>query len=325
MTDRLEIQQRFINTLKKTLPANLNLATYLMNILSLGKEAIYRRLRNEVKFTLDEIEKIARDLDISIDDIFINNETDKAIYEFILSSEGDPIKKYSVFLENYTGILAKMKICEDSHLTSVFNTLPFCFSFEYSLISKFQLYSGVFQMDMNERPIPFSEFIIPDKVSELENFFLSQSSKIKNQTYILSRNIFKNLGNDILYLNSIGLITDQERVLLKQELLNLLLRMETLGANAKFVKDSNYCFELYISDLEFESTYVSLFSPHSELSYMLLYNMNSMSTKNPRVCSKQLGWIDSLKRLSTLISKTGMKQRKKYFIEQRGIINKLLA
>ncbi|MBP1630488.1 MAG: hypothetical protein H6Q15_1381 [Bacteroidetes bacterium] len=325
MNESLDIQQRFIDTLKKTLPPNLNLATYLINLLSLGKEAIYRRLRNEVKFTLEEIEIIARDLDLSIDDIFINNETDKAIYELIISPEGDSIKRYSIFLENYTNILVRMKASEDSNLTSVFNTLPFFFSFEYNRISKFQLYSFIFHVDKEEKLIPFSEFYIPDRVCELESFFLGQCSKIKNQTYILSRNIFKNLANDIVYLNNIGLITDKEKLILKQEILNSLLRMETLAASGKLSKDSNFNLEIYVSDLDIETTYISLFSTHAEFSYMFLYNMNTMSTKNPRVFKRQEAWIDSLKKLSTLISKTCFRQRKEYFIEQREIINKLLV
>ena len=62
ITDQLNTG--LISAMKEKLPQGTNLANLLMDILYIGKEAVYRRLRGEVPFTLAEAavisQKIAR-------------------------------------------------------------------------------------------------------------------------------------------------------------------------------------------------------------------------------------------------------------------------
>lgn len=52
ITDQLNTG--LISAMKEKLPQGTNLANLLMDILYIGKEAVYRRLRGEVPFTLAE-------------------------------------------------------------------------------------------------------------------------------------------------------------------------------------------------------------------------------------------------------------------------------
>lgn len=47
-----ELNTGLVNAVREKLPSKDNLANALMDILYIGKEAIYRRLRGEVPFTL---------------------------------------------------------------------------------------------------------------------------------------------------------------------------------------------------------------------------------------------------------------------------------
>ena len=49
-----ELNTGLIEALKEKLPPKTNLANLLMDTLYIGREAIYRRLRGEVPFTLEE-------------------------------------------------------------------------------------------------------------------------------------------------------------------------------------------------------------------------------------------------------------------------------
>ena len=44
-----------IKAMREHLPEETNLANYIMDIISIGKEAVYRRLRGEVPFTFYEV------------------------------------------------------------------------------------------------------------------------------------------------------------------------------------------------------------------------------------------------------------------------------
>ena len=55
-----ELNTGLVNAVREKLPSKDNLANALMDILYIGKEAIYRRLRGEVPFTLTEAAIISR-------------------------------------------------------------------------------------------------------------------------------------------------------------------------------------------------------------------------------------------------------------------------
>lgn len=58
--DNKRIKYRLNRSRKEKMPTGTNLANTLMDILYIGKEAIYRRLRGEVPFTLAEAAVISR-------------------------------------------------------------------------------------------------------------------------------------------------------------------------------------------------------------------------------------------------------------------------
>ena len=64
-----ELNTGLIEALKEKLPPKTNLANLLMDTLCIGREAIYRRLRGEVPFTLEEAALISRKLGVSLDKI----------------------------------------------------------------------------------------------------------------------------------------------------------------------------------------------------------------------------------------------------------------
>ena len=64
-----ELNTGLIEAIKEKIPANSNLANVLIDILFIGREAVYRRLRGEVPFTLTEAAIISRKLGVSLDKI----------------------------------------------------------------------------------------------------------------------------------------------------------------------------------------------------------------------------------------------------------------
>ena len=56
-----------INILKKRTSEKQNTVDLLMDIVSIGKEAAYRRLRGEIPFTLEEAVSICSRLNVSLD------------------------------------------------------------------------------------------------------------------------------------------------------------------------------------------------------------------------------------------------------------------
>jgi hypothetical protein len=62
-------QISFIATLKKAIPANLNLADEVSELLEISADSAYRRLRGETDITLEEMVLLAKTYNISLDSI----------------------------------------------------------------------------------------------------------------------------------------------------------------------------------------------------------------------------------------------------------------
>lgn len=79
-----ELNTGLIEALKEKLPPKTNLANLLMDTLYIGREAIYRRLRGEVPFTLEEAALISRKLGVSLDKIVGVSFSANAVFDLIL-------------------------------------------------------------------------------------------------------------------------------------------------------------------------------------------------------------------------------------------------
>ena len=95
-----ELNIGLIEAAKEKMPTGTNLANTLMDILYIGKEAIYRRLRGEVPFTLAEAAVISRKLGISLDKMIGVSFSNNAVFD--LTSYTIPIhsKPITIFSRN---------------------------------------------------------------------------------------------------------------------------------------------------------------------------------------------------------------------------------
>lgn len=77
---------------------------------------------------------------------------------------------------------------------------------------------------------------------------------------------------------------------------------------------------IYLSNINFETTYSYISKKNFEVSLFSIYSLNSMDSQNPHICRMQKKWIQSLKRHSTQISESGETQRIAFLEKQKNII-----
>lgn len=94
-----ELNTGLVNAVREKLPSKDNLANALMDILYIGKEAIYRRLRGEVPFTLAEAAVISRKLGISLDRMIGVSFQDNAVFDMNIVDSSQPFETYYSILE----------------------------------------------------------------------------------------------------------------------------------------------------------------------------------------------------------------------------------
>ena len=313
-----ELNTGLVNAVKEKLPSKDNLANALMDILYIGKEAIYRRLRGEVPFTLTEAAVISRKLGISLDKMIGVSFRDNAVFDMNIVSSEKPFEAYYSILEKQVDLFRSVKEDETSEIGTSSNIIPQTLSLKYNMLSKFRLFKWMYQNE-NIKCKHFEEMEIPQKMVEKQKEYSDLVSHIHSVDYIWDNMIFSHLVNDIQYFCSIHLITDEDKDMLKEELFLLIDEMEELSARGKSKAGNDV--KIYISNINFEATYSYLDTSSTQLSLIRIYSINSITTQDQEMFRGLKEWIQSLKKFSTLISESGEMQRIQFFKQQREIIS----
>jgi hypothetical protein len=313
-----ELNTGLVNAVKEKLPSKDNLANALMDILYIGKEAIYRRLRGEVPFTLTEAAVISRKLGISLDKMIGVSFRDNAVFDMNIVSSEKPFEAYYTILEKQVDLFRSVKEDETSEIGTSSNIIPQTLSLKYNMLSKFRLFKWMYQNE-NIKCKHFEEMEIPQKMVEKQKEYSDLVSHIHSVDYIWDNMIFSHLVNDIQYFCSIHLITDEDKDMLKEELFLLIDEMEELSARGKSKAGNDV--KIYISNINFEATYSYLDTSSTQLSLIRIYSINSITTQDQEMFRGLKEWIQSLKKFSTLISESGEMQRIQFFKQQREIVS----
>lgn len=315
------LNTNLIEVMKNKIPDGVNLANTLMDILYIGKEAVYRRLRGEVPFTLNKASIISKKLGVSLDQIVGISYTNNAMFDLNLLHYSDPIKTYYTLLNHYLKVFESLHDDPTSELSTASNMIPQTFYLKYENLSKFRLFKWMYQNEKVNCVKYFSELSISDELKQAQKDFVNATLYIQTTNYIWDSMMFFYLVNDIKYFASIHLITDEEVIKLQEELLQLLDDLENIASKGKF--ETGKDVHIYISNINFEATYSYVETSSLQLSLIRIFSINSITSSDKDMCKSMKEWIQSLRKFSTMISESGEMQRIQFFKKQREIVEKM--
>lgn len=317
--NKMTAHEKLLNEIKLKISHKENIANTLMDILYIGKEAVYRRLRGEVQFTLQEAEIISRELHISLDGILESDLLKSRPFRLNLIEYIDPLEPDFRVMKEFIDVLKLMRDDPDSEIGSAANILPQSIYMKYEYLTKFYFFKWTYQFKEEGLVKPMCEIEINNRLKGVFKEFIAESMQIKNTYYVWDNSIFLYLVNDIKYFYKIGYILQDEIVSLKSDLLRFLDDLEELAAKGKFETGNNVSF--YISNINIESTYSYVQTQDYKISLIKAFSLNSVASVDEKTFEKVKVWVNSFKRLSTLISESGEIQRVRFFNKQREIIN----
>lgn len=306
--------------IKERIPKGQNLANYLTDALCLGKEAVYRRLRGEVAFTINEVALLSNKLGISIDQIIGNHFSNKVTFDLNLHSPSNALESYYDIANRYFQIFNYVKNDESTEVHTVSNVLPFTLYSSFEYLSKFRLCRWIYQ---NGQKVPNSlaEMHLEDRIVDVHKHLSEATKQCKKTYFIWDTNIFLTFIEEIKYFACLNLISQDDIIHIKEELHHLLDSMEALSIKGQFSENKEVY--IYLSNIHFEATYSYIEKKDFQISMIRVYSINSMDSQSPHICQMQRNWIQSLKRHSVLISGSGEAQRIPFLKKQHEIIDTL--
>jgi len=313
------IHSRFLNEIKRLLPQKAKRTNILSEILSIEKEAIYRRLRGEVPFTFHEITLIANKFNISIDNIIGITSDKSRPSHFKMADFVEPYNIDYEMFEEYIEILATGQY-EGSKIIEASNILPQSIFLKFDLITKFYYFKWNYHYNQSNQT--FEQFDFTKRIKTIQNQTFIASKKIYYTTYIWDPLIIQYLISDIIFSKKMHLINETNVAAIKQELYCLVNYIEQTAQKGASL-EANKKIDIYISSVSLDTSYTYLETPLHRVSLIKAFILTGIASLDEKTLEKTQIWVQSLKRTSTLISITGEKQRILFCNKQRKLIDQL--
>ena len=313
-----------IGAVLENTPKNSNPAATVAEILNRGREAAYRRMRGEVPFTFGEAALVAARLSFSLDRIMGTDDPDCVLFRLDFSDGQTLLEDYPGKVESWIGKMEEIASDEQSEFSLAGSSLPAALYLGYEGLVRFRFFKCFFQHGMldgaNNR---FDDMQLPPHVFDLSRRLRQAVRQIDTTYYVLDHSCFKHWVNAIRSFRAMRLISEGCVRELREELLRMLDELEEIALTGRF-PDGRRVF-LYISDVDLEGTYSYFVSQAVQSSGMAVFSVNSLRTSDPDMFARIKQWVLAMRRLSTLVSRSGELQRLRFFKEQRAVVSELDA
>jgi hypothetical protein len=174
---------------------------------------------------------------------------------------------------------------------------------------------------MEERPL-FSQITFSEQfLQELANYSMI-IKQIANMSYVWDYMIFDYLVRDIQYFHSILLISNEEKDLIKKELLtllNYLLEVATKG----YFPETNKKVNIYISKINIDTNYSYIYTEELKMCRIHVFEKFDLFSFNTEMINNFRTWMQLKKRTSIQISEVDEKSRIDFFMKQRKLVEML--
>jgi len=314
----------FIAALSEIHPKSTKLVQELMDLLNIGREAVYRRLRKDVTFPMYEILKIASSWHISLDAIAGIN-SGKIPFFMHPMSYVTPSKEDMDFVRKRVKALEQLKHVPYSEYMVVSNNASRSITAGFDVIYKFNIFKWTYEYCSHcneDSNMPYSQVIIPEELRKEISVYYQRMKYVTETSYVWDNMMIEHLINEVRFFHSILLVTDNEKKLIKKELHDLLDYLIEVVNTGCFPETKNKV-RIYASILNINTNYSYFYNGKTEECRIHAFNMYDNITYNKEMIENFKEWIQKKKRTSVLISEVDERSRIEFFTKQRKLIESL--
>lgn len=313
-----KINSELIETIKSRIPGSA--LDTLSKILSLSKEAIYRRLRGEVLFSYSEAVLIAQSLHFSLDEIGLGT-TDYALYNTNIPTFASSEKAYIDIINYWTNHISHFLNKEFTHFYVMTSGLPLSLLSSSPNLLKFNYYISLYEKgNIDHTHGGYADTNLSPHLLQVMSDITALFQCI-NSTYILSENPFAYYLKQIRYLQQLELIDEKDIKEIKKELYSIVDDLKAITASAKY--STGYSVNYYLTEVSIDASFGMFEDEPYSLVFIKMFGMNYRLSGNMEVIKIHKTSFDNMKHFATLISKSGSAKRKSFFEKQISIIDEI--
>ncbi|MDU1904365.1 MAG: hypothetical protein E6772_06220 [Dysgonomonas sp.] len=312
----------FIDTLHQRINKRNRLVSFISETLEIERESASRRLSGKVNFSIEEMGILALKLGISLDNLLYRQGEHFHFASFTMYSpmQAQSINTLTLGIEADIELLSIIED-EPTEYGSMFTSLPLEFVIPYKSLLKFIYFKWGYYY------LATSDF--EDYASwEVRKDLLTHSYKIKKLNnklnrviYIWDISVIWSFVKDVIYFSSIGALNKEDIKTIKEKLHEMLYQLkETIKRDDSSLTVSRE-IEMYISTVHLGADFSYLISENKNYSNFHTYFIGTGYNNDYKTTTQLRDWINSMKKVCSLISGSGARERNLFFEEQHNIVD----
>lgn len=278
-------------------PQHSNPASLLMDMLNIGREAAYRRLRGEVPFTFGEASALCARMHFSLDRVVGLAATDKLSFQLKFKEFTAPLETYNEILERDIAFMREVASDPTTEFATATNSLPAEFYGKYDNLNRFKLFKWLYQHEVGNPAVrTFEELKLPAELRRNCREYVRWVQSVATTYLIFDDSNFKHWLNALRAYREMHLISQESVRVLRDELFAMLDEMETVAVKGEF-ENGNKIF-LYLSDIDLESSYSYVTTSRHQAVNIGMFSLNGLRTPDPLMYEYVKKWIKTQSRFS---------------------------
>lgn len=322
------LQELLFERIVASYPRRIDAVEALMEILHLGKDPIYRRLRGDTFLSPPELTTLALHYRISIDALIVGA-SDNVVCDFNAFSR--KVVGFTDFLEDFIQNLSQIRRLPNAHFYYATVEIPvLTYNFIPELIC-FKLYvwgRTTWNLEyLRDRPFDFELVTAP--VSRLSQTLLDQYIAL-NSTELWSVNIVDNTLAQIEYHTySGGFRYPQEAVVLCDKLLEWAAHMKSIAAVGKKFRigekpeHGSGQIQVFHNEMIHTNNTALITSDAGKSIFSAYCNPNFIKSTDPKLCDYTEEWFGNVIAKSNPITQSAEKTRDWFFREMTKKIERV--
>jgi len=311
----------FFEKIKKNLPANHSLVDVISELLNVGIEASYRRIRGTKLLDFKEMMILCRHFRLSFDPgINSNNNQFQCLY---IPLDLTDLNNYLIFIQSIYTRLENFHLMPGSEIILSAIDIPLFHMLSYKELTYFKLFS--WGKSVYGFPKGYEEF-----VNEIDAFELHKRYHEKIVRYyqnipsseIWTDDTISSILRMLVYHFDMKHFMDNKIPLfICEQLLEMIEKLQIWAENGS---KGDKAFKIYFSEISSGSTCILFKNAETSNCLVRLFTINGLIIDDQKFCHETEYWLKNLSNKATLISESSERERFNYFNKQKQRVKLLM-
>jgi len=316
----MNAQKMFFETVKQNLPSNLLLADEVCDVLNIGQDSAYRRIKGGKGLTMNELSKLCLHFNISVDSV-INNQAGNIVFRYSPLDMSN-MDNYYLYMQQLAALIEGIAKAKEKEVIFMAVDIPFPHFTPYMELTLFKIYTW-FQ-SVSKLTVSYEKFcgmldmdLLKTVYAKITDAYLRIPS-----TEIWTNNTIDPIIHSLDYYPDLNCFERQESfTLICSQLLQLIENIELFAGKEN--KGKGCFFRMYLSPIAIMNDFMITKRDGVNVTSVKLYTINSMFTSDATFCSEVEKWMHNSISKSISLSGNATRERFQFFRKLKDRISYL--